>query len=60
MITEKTPRLLTIPQTAVYLSCAVWAVRSLLWARQVPYLKIGRRFLIDPKDLEKFIAASKN
>ena len=35
------PRLLTVPQAASYLSASVWAVRSLAWSREVPSVRIG-------------------
>jgi excisionase family DNA binding protein len=50
-----TPRLLTIKQAAVYLGAAVWAVRQLLWAKEVPHIVIGRRHLIAREDLDSFI-----
>jgi excisionase family DNA binding protein len=49
------PRLLTIPQAAVYLAATVWAVRALLWSRKIPHVVIGKRHLIDRGDLDRFI-----
>ena len=49
------PRLLTIKQAAQYLSCAVWQVRTLLWSKEIPHLKLGKKFLIDRDDLDSFI-----
>jgi excisionase family DNA binding protein len=56
---EPVARLLTIQQAAQYLSTTAWAIRSLLWAGEVPYLHIGRRFLIDRSDLDSFINRTK-
>ena len=53
------PRLLPIKQAAEYLSCTVWAVRSLVWNREVPSLKIGNRILFDKKDLDAYVEAQK-
>lgn len=53
------PYLLSIPAAARALSCTVWAVRELLWSKQIPYIKIGRRYLIDPADLKAFIDRQK-
>jgi excisionase family DNA binding protein len=53
------PRLLSIKAAASYLSCTVWAVRSLAWNRAVPYLKIGNRILFDKKDLDTYIDGQK-
>jgi excisionase family DNA binding protein len=50
-----TPRLLTIREAAVYLSCSFWAVRELIWSRQLPKIKIGRRFCIAREDLDAWI-----
>jgi excisionase family DNA binding protein len=54
------PRLLTIKDAASYLSCAVWAIRELIWKREIPFVKIGRRYLIDRTDLDQFIDQRKN
>lgn len=51
--------LITIPEAARRLSTTVWAVRELLWSKKIPYVKIGRRFLIDPVDLMTFIKSEK-
>jgi excisionase family DNA binding protein len=50
-----TPRLFTIKQAAQYLSCAVWQVRTLLWSKEIPHIKLGKKFLIDRDDLDSFI-----
>jgi len=53
------PRLLPIKAAAAYLSCTIWAVRSLAWNREVPSLKIGNRILFDKKDLDAFVERAK-
>jgi excisionase family DNA binding protein len=53
------PLLLDIHGAARALSATPWAVRSLLWDKKIPFVKIGRRFLIDPADLRAFIERSK-
>jgi hypothetical protein len=53
------PMLLDIRGAARALSSTVWAVRGLLWDKQIPYIKIGRKFLIDPADLRSFIQRKK-
>lgn len=52
-----TPRLVTIKQAAAYCSCSVWAIRDVIWSRELPACKIGRRYLIDRGDLDRFIDA---
>jgi excisionase family DNA binding protein len=42
------------------LSSTPWTIRNLLWAKKIPFVKIGRRFLIDPSDLRVFIASQKS
>lgn len=53
------PILLAIPAAARALGCTVWAMRALLWDGKIPFIKIGRRFLVDPADLRAFIAREK-
>jgi excisionase family DNA binding protein len=51
--------LLDIRATARALSSSVWAIRALLWNNEIPHIKIGRKFLIDPADLRAFIQRKK-
>jgi excisionase family DNA binding protein len=53
------PRLISIKAAAAYLSCTIWAVRTLVWNRQVASLKIGNKILFDRKDLDAYIDAQK-
>ena len=53
------PILLDIPSAARALSCSVWSVRALLWDKKIPHIKIGRKFLIDPADLRRFVEQQK-
>lgn len=53
------PLLLNIPEVARMLSSSVWTVRGLLWNNEIPHIKIGRRFLVDPADLRAFIQRKK-
>lgn len=56
-ITER--RLLTIQAAAHYLSTTAWAIRSLIWSREVPFLRLGKRFLLDVRDLDAYVDRSK-
>jgi len=58
-VSEISPLLLDIKGAAHALSTTTWAVRSLLWEGKIPYIKIGRKFLIDPADLRAFISLEK-
>ena len=53
------PLLLDCQGAARMLSSTTWTVRNLLWAKKIPFVKIGRRFLIDPADIRAFIAREK-
>jgi excisionase family DNA binding protein len=48
------PRTLTIPAAARYLSCSVKFVRTLIWSRQIKYIKVGRRFVITREELDRW------
>jgi excisionase family DNA binding protein len=50
-----TPRLLTLPQAAAYCSCALWQIRQLVWAKEIPHIKMGKRFVVDRGDLDGWI-----
>ncbi len=54
------PLLLDIHGAARALSATPWAIRSLLWDGKIPFIKIGRRFLVDPADLREYIAREKS
>lgn len=47
--------LLDIHSAARALSATPWAIRSLLWDKKIPFVKIGRRFLIRPSDLRAYV-----
>ena len=60
----KTPRgpvkrLYTIPEAAYYLGRTVDAVYEMIWAGKIPYVKDGKRNLIDIKDMDSFIEQNK-
>lgn len=52
-------RLYRIPQAAAYLNCSVWAVRDLLRRKAVPKIKLGKKFLVDRSDLDRWIEREK-
>ncbi len=49
------PRLLTIQAAAVYLSATVWAVRQLIWSKELRAIRMGRRIVIDRSDLDALV-----
>ncbi len=54
-----TKRLYSIKEAAAYLGRTVCAVREMLWAGKLPYVKDGKRILLDIRDMDQWIEASK-
>lgn len=52
-------RLFSIQEAAIYLGMGVFTVRSLIWAKELDFFRIGRRMLLDRADLDKFIEKHK-
>jgi hypothetical protein len=53
------PILVDIPTAARMLSTTLWAIRRLIWAKQIVPIKIGKKFLIDPADLRTYVQRQK-
>ena len=53
------PRLLSQQEAARYLGISYWTVRDLVFRREIPFIKIGRRILIDRLDLDAYLDRSK-
>lgn len=51
--------LLTVQEAARYLAVSVSTIYGWVWRRRIPFVKIGRTVRFDPRDLDAFIAASK-
>ena len=56
---EPTKRLYSIKEAACYLGRSVWGLREMLWAGKLPYIKDGRRILLDIDDLNAWIDENK-
>ena len=52
-------RLYSIKEAAVYLGRSIWAVREMLWAGKMPYIKDGKRILLDINDMNNWIEKNK-
>ncbi|MCL4457856.1 MAG: helix-turn-helix domain-containing protein [Nitrospirae bacterium] len=52
-------RLYTLKEAAIYLGRSSWAVRELIWRGELPYIKNGKRILLDILDIDKLIEQSK-
>ena len=55
------PRLLTLKKAAEFLGLTDWAMRSRIWAGDIPVVRFqgGRKMYIDVRDIEKFIERNK-
>ena len=52
-------RLYSIKEASIYLGRSVWALREMLWAGKMPYIKDGRRILLDINDIDSWIEKNK-
>ena len=53
------PRLLSQHEAAGYLGISYWTLRDLVFHRELPFVKIGRRILVDRMDLDAYLDRSK-
>ena len=53
------PRLLSQQDAACYLGISYWTVRDLVFRHELPFVKIGRRILLDRLDLDAYLDRSK-
>ena len=56
---ESPKRLYTLNQAGAYIGLSHWRVRSLIYSGQLAYVRLGRRILIDLKDLDALIDSKK-
>jgi excisionase family DNA binding protein len=52
-------RLYSVDEASVYLGRTVWSVREMLWAGKMPFIKDGRRVLLDIRDMDEWVENSK-
>jgi excisionase family DNA binding protein len=52
-------RLYSIKEAAIYLGRTETALREMLWAGKLPYIRDGRRLLLDLQDMDRWIDESK-
>ena len=48
------PLLVDVPTAAKMLSTTVWQIRELGWAKKLPVVRLGRKWLFRPADLVAF------
>jgi excisionase family DNA binding protein len=53
------PRLLDCKAAARYIGLSYWTVRGMLHSGQIPFVRAGRRILIDVQDLDHWIEVNK-
>jgi excisionase family DNA binding protein len=49
------PRRLSVEEAAPILGVSVFTVRKLIRQRAVPFYRVGRRIVLDPEDLERYL-----
>jgi len=52
-------RLYSIKEAALYLGRSEYAVREMIWAGKLPYIKDGKRILLDIYDMDEWIEKNK-
>ena len=52
-------RYLNVKESALYMSCSIWKVRTLAYERAVPFAVLGNRFVFDRHDLDKYVESQK-
>lgn len=52
-------RLLDVTQAGVFLGVSPWTVRNLIWAADLPHVKVGRLLRVDLRDLETYVARNR-
>ena len=53
------PRLFSQQEAAAYLGISYWTIRDLVFRKELSFVKIGRRILIDRQDLDAYLDRSK-
>ena len=52
-------RLYTIKEMTIELGATEWFWRSQIWAGRLPFVQVGRKILVDRRDIEIFIEKHK-
>ena len=48
-------RLYSIPEAGEYLGRTAWSIREMIYAGKIPYIRDGRRMLLDINDMDSWI-----
>lgn len=57
--TSELRRWLDVRAAAEYLGVTVTFIRGLIWDGAVPYVKAGKKFIIDARDLDNYMTKEK-
>ena len=52
-------RLIDIVDAGIRIGLGKWRVRTLIYSGKIPYVRLGRRIMIDIRDIDAFIEANK-
>ncbi len=52
-------RWLNVREAAAYLSVTVYFIRDKIWSGRLPYLRAGKRFIVDAQDLDRLAETMK-
>jgi excisionase family DNA binding protein len=53
-------RLYNLKEASEYLGLGLWSVRKKIWNGDIPYVKAGRRILLDIKDMDLWVEKNKS
>lgn len=54
-----TPRGLSVLEASNYAGTTVWFIRSAIWSKRLPALRLGRKNVILRDDLDRFLDAER-
>jgi hypothetical protein len=58
--TDESPiRLVAVETAGTIIGLGKWRIRSLVYSGELPYVRLGRRVMIDIRDIELFIESHK-
>ncbi len=52
-------RLLDLRSASQYLGLSYWTLRTMIFNHEIPFIRAGRRILIDQQDLDRWIEEHK-
>jgi excisionase family DNA binding protein len=52
-------RLLSVQEAGTVIGLGQWRIRALIYRGELPYVRLGRRILVDIRDIEALIEANK-